>query len=97
MQDLGVINDLIEILETQQGKGIDSAINLAKERGFVNIERLKNNRFNLDALRDEINTLQHRIDCYDQRGYFPGGTYGLVVDARDIEKLHAILNFLRNP
>ncbi|MDR1474816.1 MAG: hypothetical protein LBS38_03955 [Endomicrobium sp.] len=98
MQSLGIFHDLTEILEAEQRDRVEIAINMAIERGFKNIERLRNHRFNLDALRNEINRLQHRIDDYDQRGYFLEGSYGLVLYSKDIERVHNHLEFLRrNP
>lgn len=85
VQKLGVINDLIKIIEAGQREGVERAISMARERGFVNIERLSDHRFSLDALRNEIDTLQQTIADYDQRGYFIGGSYGLIAYTRDIE------------
>jgi hypothetical protein len=94
IQDLRIINDLIEILETERKEGVEGAINMAQERKFTRIERLNNHRFNLDGLRNEISELQRRIDDYNQCGYFLGGTCGVSGYSRNIENLHSICEFL---
>jgi hypothetical protein len=94
MGKLSIINDLIKILEAVQRQGADIAINMAIERKFVDVERLRNHTFSLDALRGEVDALQREVADYEQRGYFLGENCGIMAyNNRSIERLHDIFEY----